>query len=169
MVIFATDRAWAKPLSLQPDKELVASAWAAEVTILGVAAPFSDTDPALVRVRVTGRRDRLYRGRQHAGRELLVFPPTGGEESALKDLEQLIEPQSSVLMVVGPTGHIRFVGEPRQAGNKRLYRLRTWYDFNAWWMFSLDRTFGRVVTLPGNSMPTLEVSAATIRERLARP
>lgn len=153
----------AKPRSTQADTVLDACKWAAEVQILKAAGK---GQPAMLRVQVTDDKTRIYYG-QKPGRQLSVAPPEASHDSAMADLAQLAGKEERLLMVVNEDDRIEFVGKP--SGKKKVsYLLRTWYDFNAWWIFSTDRSFGTTVKNASLPLQTLRVSAAEVRTRLKK-
>jgi hypothetical protein len=156
-----TATAFAKPRSTQADTVLDACKWAAEVQILTTKASTGE-----IQVRVTDDKKKIFFG-QKPGGKLKVRPPEASRESTLSDLEKLAGKDEHLLMVVNQDDHIEFVG--KLTGKKKdSYILRTWYDFNAWWIFSIDSDFGTKIEDAGIPMQTLQVSAAELRTRMAK-
>ena len=133
----AVASAWAKPRSMPVDTTLDQCAWAAEVTILAV-------DDA-IRVRITDDADAIYRGHELLGKVVEVHPLAGGDASCRGDLQRFAGTRTQLLMVTGTDGRVQFVGDAKEVENEPGYHLRTWYDFNAAWLYSTDKEFGRAV------------------------
>jgi hypothetical protein len=69
-------------------------------------------------------------------------------------------------MVVNKDDQIEFVGKASPTKQPRTFRLRSWYDYNAWWIFSIDTSFGTRVELDGGPLQTLDLSDKEIVARL---
>jgi hypothetical protein len=160
-----THIAVAKPRSSQADKVLENSKWAALVEVLSVKpSPGKGWRPTIT-VRVSDKSADLFRGAK-AGAKLKVHPLPHSDDGTTSDLENLVGTGEALLMVVNKDNQIEFVGEPSQKKGQRKFHLRSWYDFNAWWIYSTDKTFGTRVELDGGPMQTLDLSHKEIVSRL---
>lgn len=156
--------AQAKPRSTQADTVLDACKWAAEVQILKVTpSPGKGWLPS-IEVRISKADSEIYFG-QKPGAKVTVHPLDSSHDGTLKDLGNLVGAKTMLLMVVNQDDRVEFVGK-RLGQKQRAYVLRSWYDYNAWWIYAVDKGFGTVI---GKDLKqTLQLSAASIRKRLAK-
>jgi hypothetical protein len=160
-----TQLAAAKPRSSQADKVLETCQWAAVVKVVRVQPASGKGLRPTISVRVSKDAADLYRGVK-AGAKLTVHPLPHSDDGTTSDLASFVGTDTTLLMVVNQENQIEFVGEPRLVKGQRSFRLRSWYDFNAWWIFSTDKSFGTRVELDGGPMQTLDLSHKEIKVRL---
>lgn len=160
-----TQLAWAKPRSSQADTVLENCQWAALVEIVSVKpAPGKGWRPTIV-VHVSSKADDVFRGAK-AGADIAVHPLPSSDDATSADLLQLVDTKERILMVVNDEDQVEFVGTPSKHKEGRRFRLRSWYDFNAWWIYSTDKKFGTPIKPSGGPMQTLELREQEIRARL---
>jgi hypothetical protein len=157
--------AQAKPRSSQADTVLDQCKWAAQVEILSVTPAQGKGLRPRIEIRVSDEAAKVYRGTK-AGAKLSVQPLPFSNEGTLADLGALVGTKKLVLMAVNKENQVEFVGQPKKGKQGESFRLRSWYDFNAWWIYSTDKKFGTRVELDGGPMQTLDLSVKEIRERL---
>lgn len=158
-----TTQATAKPRSTQADTALAECKWTAEVQIKRVSpAPGKGWAPT-IEVRLTAKAKGVFFG-QKPSAKLSVHPLDASHDGTTEDLKTLIATGESVLMVVNENDQIVMVGKKER--NK--YLLRSWYDYNAWWIYASDKKFGKRVENPTSPMSTLRVSAIEIKALMAK-
>ena len=160
-----TQLAPAKPRSSQADTVLDSCKWAAVVEVLSVQPSQGKGSRPTITVRVAEKAADRYRGAK-AGAKLKVHPLPNSDESTTADLKTLVGTKETLLMVVNKDDQIEFVGKTSQTKQQRTFRLRSWYDYNAWWIFSVDKSFGTRVELDGGPLLTLDLSDKEIVARL---
>lgn len=138
-----------KPVLIAADREFDGAAWIAEATVLAV-------DERIL-VRVTSDPDAVIRGFDSMGVELELSPPTWGPDGCKADLAAV---KGSLLFVVRKDGTIPFVGAPADGA----YTLRSWCDYNAWGIYSTDKTFGESVPTD-DCFDTFRVKAEALAKR----
>lgn len=119
-----------KPVSVAADREMDDAAWIAEATVVA--------DGERLIARITTDPDRVFKGFERMGAEVELTSPTWGPEAFRGDLGALTEP---VLVVARKDGVVPLVG----ARIDGAYLLRSWCDYNAWWIYSTDKEFGEKV------------------------
>lgn len=139
-----------KPVGIQADAQMDEAVWIAEATILEA------TDR--IRVRITSDPERIFRGFSYLGKTVELSPPGWGPESCRADLAA---ERGSVLVVASKNGTIPMIGRLIDGS----YRLSSWCDYNAWWIYCTDKSFGRSVKNDGEFMSTIEVTAAEMAKR----
>lgn len=154
-----------KPVGVQADVLMDQAVWIAEATIVEVeAADWGGENGRRGRVRVQVTRDpaRVFKGFAQMGRTLDLTPPAWGPQGCTTDLAALVARKETVLVAALKDGTFPFVGQRLEAGG---WRLRSWCDYNAWWIWSTDKNFGTSVKLDGDWGTTLELTGAQIAGR----
>lgn len=161
----ASHLAEAKPRSSQADTLLDQSKWVAQVQILSVTPAAAKGVRPRIEIRVSDDAEKVYRGTK-PGAKRSVQPLPFSDDGTLADLGALVGTKTLLLMVVNKKDQVEFVGQPKKGKKGESFRLRSWYDFNAWWIYSTDKKFGTRVEIDGGPMQTLDLSAKQIRQRL---
>ncbi|MBE7465540.1 MAG: hypothetical protein HS116_18845 [Planctomycetes bacterium] len=163
---------WAKPLGIVANDVMDRALLIAEVQILEVRIPPATGrggmlagDQGLIRLRVTNDPEVVFRGFAMLGQELDLLPAQGGPSGCAGDLRKLADSGERLLVVVTQDRRVILAGQPRDEGGKRIYRLRSWCDYNAWWVWSTDKAFGTSVKLENDWGSMLDVGAQEIRTR----
>ena len=169
VLVLSLGAAPGKPVSVQADKEMDAAVWIAEATIEKVD-PASwmgrASDGGKVHLKVTSDPGSIFKGHAKIGKTLELKPPGWGASSCTTYLSDFAGKKTSVLFVARKDGSFPLIGERVDGAAERTYRLRSWCDYNAWWIFCIDKKFGKSVKIDADwGMTTIEVTAAEIRRR----
>lgn len=163
---------WAKPLGIVANDVMDRALLIAEVQILDVRIPPATgrggmlaADQGQIRLRVTNDPEGVFRGFAMLGQELELFPAQGGPSGCAGDLTKLAASGERLLVVVTQDRRVILAGKPRDEDGKRTYRLRSWCDYNAWWVWSTDKAFGTSVKLENDWGSMLDVGAQEVRTR----
>ncbi len=166
---------WAKPLGIVANEVMDRALLIAEVQILEVRIPptsgrgaMQAADQGNIRLRVTNHPEGVFRGFAMLGRELQVLPAQGGPSGCAGDLTQLAVSGERLLVVVTQDRRVVLAGKPRDEDGKRTYRLRSWCDYNSWWVWSTDKAFGTNVKSDNDWGSVLDVDAQEIQTRFLK-
>jgi len=159
----AATLAVAKPLSMDPVRVLVDCSFAGHVTIVAVERGdwMGEKARGKIRVRVAGDPALVLRGLHRVGTEFELLPFSGGPMSCSDTLDKLRKSGESVFLAASGD-QVAFVARRIEA-EKGWYRLETWCDYNAWWMYSTE-SFGRRVEK--SPMTTIEAPWSELAGRL---
>ena len=123
-----------------------------------------------IKIRVGPDESDTFRG--VASKAVVVVKPLPASlHATLSHLKTLVDTKGQLLFVVNENDELEFVGieEPRASSkHERRFRLRSWYDYNGWWIYSEDKNFGKRAESEHSSLFTLDVSLKDIRTKIKK-